>query len=375
MADKQGIDVLHLIGTLSPGGAERNLHYLAPQMVKSRFRYGMCCVVRRGDLADEIERIGIPVWELGFRKRYILSTIWRLSRLLRQENVKVLHTHLFVPGLVGRLAGLLAGTPVMITHEHGKTLWKRWYHRWFERIALPITDLRIAVSHDILNLRLEHEHTPPSKIRLVYNAVDPVVFETPERVRDEKRKELALDGCFVVGTVGRLVDAKSFDVLLGVAREVCAIRPDARFVVIGEGPLGEDLRRLCDSYGLSGKVLFTGKRSDIPELMAAMDLYFITSKREGLPLSLIEAMMSGKAIVATSVGGIPDTISHNEDGLLTEPGDRTGMVRAVLALADDPTRRLRLGARARKRAVAHYSPSKVLEELEHIYLEFWDPDL
>jgi glycosyltransferase involved in cell wall biosynthesis len=367
MADPQEIDVLHLIGTLSPGGAERNLYYLAPHMAKSRFRYGICCLVRRGDFAADIEAAGVPVWELGFRRRYTFSAIWRLSRLLKQKRVKVLHTHLYLPGMIGRLAGLMAGTPVMITHEHGKTLWKKWYHRLFERLMLPLTDLRIAVSEDILRLRLEREHTPRSKMRLVFNAADPVRFQASEALRLQKRRQLGVEGCFVVGTVGRLVDAKSFDLLLEVARDVCAKRPDARFMIVGEGPLGEELKRLAGSYGIAEKVLFTGQRMDIPALLAAMDLYLVTSKREGLPLALIEAMMSAKPIVATFVGGIPDAVSHDMDGLLVGPGDRAALVGAVLSLCADPDRRCRLGAAARQTALRQYAPEKVLDELESIY--------
>lgn len=372
MADPREIDVLHLIGALSPGGAERNLYYLAPSMARSRFRYGICCLVRRGDFATDVEQAGVPVWELGYRKRYTCSSVWRLSRLLRRHKVKVLHTHLFVSGFVGRLAGLLAGTPVMITHEHGKTLWKKWYHRLFERMALSVTDVRIAVSRDILDLRLEHEHTPPSKIRLVHNAVDPRAFEIGEEVRTARRKELGVESKFVIGTVGRLVDAKAYDLLLEVAEDVCTERPDARFVLVGEGRLGESLRRLAESRGLSDKVLFLGKRTDIPDLMAAMDLYLITSKREGLPLALIEAMMSARPIVSTSVGGIPDTISSEREGILVQPGARSGLSGAIMALMDDPERRKSMGEMGRRRAVELFSPGKVLEELETIYGELLD---
>jgi glycosyltransferase involved in cell wall biosynthesis len=367
MGNPREIDVLHLIGTLSAGGAERNLYYLAPYMAAGRFRYGICCLVRRGDLAAEIEEAGVPVWELGFRKRYTLLTIWRLARLLRQMRVKVLHTHLHLPGLLGRVAGLMAGTPVMITHEHGKNLWKRWYHRLGERLLLPVTDLRIAVSQDILNLRVAMEGTPPSKICVVHNAVDPVPFEASEDLRADKRKELGLEGSLVVGTVGRLVEAKAYDLFMEVARDVCSRRADARFLIVGEGPLGEDLKHLRDSYGLSDRVKFTGARADIPALVAAMDLYLVTSRREGLPLSLIEAMMSSKAIVATSVGGIPETLIQGQTGILASAGDRQALVEAVVSLADDPGRREALGAAARSVAVKRYSPAHIQHELEAIY--------
>jgi glycosyltransferase involved in cell wall biosynthesis len=372
MADPREIDVLHVIGALSLGGAERNLYYLAPYMAKSRFRYGIYCLYTRGDSGSEVEQAGIPVWELGYRKRYTCSAIWRLSRFLRRHKVKVLHTHLFVSGFIGRLAGLIAGTPVMIAHEHGKTLWKKWYHRLFERMALPLTDARIAVSRDILDLRIRHEHTPRSKMRLVQNAVDPRPFDVGEEVRRARRKEIGLEDNFVIGTVGRLVDAKAYDLLIDLAQDVCAKRPDARFVLVGEGRLGESLRRLAESRGLSDKVLFLGKQIDIPALMAAMDLYLITSRREGLPLALIEAMMSAKPIVSTSVGAIPETISSGKEGILVKPEAKSELLQAIITLMDDPGLRKSMGEAARKKAIGIFSPERVLEDLEAIYKEFLD---
>jgi glycosyltransferase involved in cell wall biosynthesis len=367
MADPQAIDVLHLIGTLSPGGAERNLYYLAPHLKASRLRYAICCLVARGDFAGEIERLGIPVFELGYRRRYAPWTILKLARLLRRHRVRVLHTHLFESGLIGRPAAWLARVPVIVTHEHGKTLWKRWYHRLFERLALPWTDLRIAVSEDIRNLRMKYEHTPPDKSSIVFNAVDPARFDVPEAVRSRKRAELGLHNFFVIGTVGRLVEAKSYDLMLEVAGEVCRRRQDARFVLVGEGRLAAELHRMKDTLGLAESLRFLGMRKDIPELMAAMDLYVITSKREGLPISLIEAMMAGKAIVSTGVGGIPDTLTDGRDGVLVEPGSKDALVEAILDLAANSGKRARLGKNARQTAIERYSPERIVGQLEHIY--------
>jgi glycosyltransferase involved in cell wall biosynthesis len=372
MAAIQKIDVLHLIGTLAAGGAERNLYYLAPCMARSKLRYGICCLLRRGEFADEIESLGVPVFEIGYRRRYLVRTVLALRKLLKQRNVTVLHTHLYESGFVGRLAGWLAGTPVIITHEHGKTLWKKWYHRWFERFALHFTDLRIAVSQDIVNLRMRYEATPPSKIRLVYNAVDPRAFEVAPEVRRVKRTELGIDDSFVVGTVGRLVVAKSYDLLLEVAREICAKRPNVRFVLVGDGPLAGELSQMRDSYNLQERFILLGRRTDIPELMAAIDLYIISSRREGLPLALIEAMMSARPIVSTAVGGIPDTLTHSCDGILVEPGNKAALVGAVDALIDNRSRMEVLGQNARKKAIERYSPERVLAELEMIYEEIFE---
>lgn len=369
MIDPQGnLDVLHVIGSLGAGGAERNLYYLAPSMARSRLAYGICCLMVRGEFAGEVERAGVPVYALGFRRRNTLQTVIRLRRLMRCRRVKVVHTHLYECGVLGRIAAWLAGVPVIITHEHGKTTWKKWYHRWFERIAVRGTDLRIAVSGDIKDLRLRHEHTPRDKIVVIGNAVDASRFEAGQALRETKRAELGLERYFVIGTVGRMVTAKSFDLLLRVAEEVCSRRPQARFLLVGEGPLRDGLTRMRDSLGLAEKVVFLGGRTDIPGLLAAIDLYVITSQREGLPISLLEAMTAAKPIVATAVGGIPEALNHGEDGLLVEPGNQAALVEAIFALMDDPARRQLMGARARAKATARYSAAAILETLEATYL-------
>ncbi len=369
MTHLKRIDVLHVIGLLSPGGAERNLYYLTRYMAKSRFAYGIACLFRRGELADEIESHGIPIFELGYRQRKLIPTVLRLAWLLRKRKVRVIHTHLFESGFVGRLAAWLARTPVVITHEHGKTLWKKWYHRAFERLAIHGTDLRIAVSSDIVNLRMKLEGTPPSKLRLVYNAVDPEIFRRSEASRTSKRNELGLEDFLIVGSVGRLVEAKGFDLLLEVARQVSHKRHDIHFLIVGDGPLRAELENLAFALGLEGIVTFLGSRHDVPELMAAMDIYLITSRREGLPLSLIEAMMAAKPIVATAVGGIPDTLRPDQDGILVPPHDVASLADAVIRLSDDPPLRQKLGASARAKAVERYSPPSILKELETIYEE------
>jgi glycosyltransferase involved in cell wall biosynthesis len=363
------LDVMHFIGSLSPGGAERNLYYLAPYMARSEYRYGICCMIDRGSFADEIESLGIPVFDLAYRRRKTIGSIMRLSRLLRRTRTRILHSHLFEPGLIGRLAAWQAGVPVIITHEHGKTLWKRWYHHWFERLAQHRTDLRIAVSADIRDLRIKHEKTPLDRITLIGNAVDPDRLKEGEGHRDRLRAELGLEDRTVVGCVGRIVGAKAYDIMLEVACRLRSGRRDAAFILIGDGPQRESLEARRRELGLTEGVSLLGMREDIPGLLAAMDIYLITSLREGLPLSLIEAMMAGKPVVSTRVGGIPEVIEHGVDGLLVEPGDVEGTVAALKTLLDDPGRRAAMGERGRRKAIDRYAPSRVLGIIESRYAE------
>jgi glycosyltransferase involved in cell wall biosynthesis len=359
--------VLHLIGSLTAGGAERNLYYLGPHFRTSAFDHSICCMIERGEFASDLEAAGVRVFELGYRKRHFLRTVMRLADILRKENIGVLHTHLFEPGLVGRLAAWLAGTPVIITHEHGKTLWKKPYHHLFERLALWRTDMRIVVSEDIREIRKKREGTPDSKMVLIENAVDPVRFDVTEETRGALRRELGIDDCFVVGTVGRLVPAKAYDLFLEVAHELLKTNTQMRFLLVGDGRLRADLEARLMELGLEGRVLMLGNRTDIPELLAAMDLYLITSVREGLPISLVEAMFAARPIVSTRAGGIPEVLAEPGTGVLVESGDKTGTVRAITDLMADPEKREAMGRSAREAASGRYSPATVLEKLDALY--------
>lgn len=366
----RAIDVAHLIGSLSVGGAERNLFYLAPYMAKSRFRYAILCLMRRGEFASEVEKMGITVVEFGYRRRNTVTTTLRLARFLRKNKVKILHTHLFLPGLIGRIAAWLAGTPVIITHEEGRTLWKKWYHKLFERVAIFKTDLRLAVSQDIAELRIKEEGTPPAKIRILPSGgVEPKIFDVPESVSAGKRSQLGLANQIVVGTIGRLVEAKGLDLLLEAASILKRLDSRVKFVIVGDGPLEEDLRRQIKAKNLDGIVHLLGKRTDIPEILSVIDVYVITSRTEGTPVSLIEAMMAAKPVAATAVGGIPEIISDGVDGILVTPEDAQEIANAILRLIKDADLRRRLGDQARKKAIERYSTKTVIEQTEAIYAE------
>jgi glycosyltransferase involved in cell wall biosynthesis len=367
MPAHEKVRVLHLIGSLAAGGAERNLYYLGPHFKTSAFEHSICCLISRGEFAEELEWDGVRVFDMGYRRRYFLQTVLRLVDLLRREKITILHTHLFEPGVVGRLAAWIAGTPVIVTHEHGKTLWKKPYHHLFERLAIRRTDMRIVVSEDIRRLRREREGTPDNKMVLIENAVDPAVFEVDEETRRARRRDLGFDGFFVVGSVGRLVPAKDYHLFLEAARDLLDAGGRMKFMLVGEGHLGDELAGRAKALGIEDSVVFMGNRKDIPELMAAMDLYFITSAREGLPLSLIEAMLSAKPVVSSAVGGIPEVLADTGTGVLVESGDRAGMVKAIQDLAADPGRREAMGRKARQAAIERYAPARVMAKLDDLY--------
>ncbi len=369
MSSEKGIDVVHLIGSLSAGGAERGLYYLAPFLAKSKFRYAIVCLLRKGEFAPSVEAVGVPVLEMCYRKRYTIQTVMKLAKFLRENRVKILHAHLYHNAFIGRLSAWLAGTPIIIVHEHGMHSWKKWYHRLFERIALIRTDLRLAVSKQIAEDRMERERTPPSKIRIVPCAVDSSEFEIAATMRMAKRQELGLENSIVVGSIGRLIRIKGADLLIEVASVVKQIDKRIKFLIVGSGLLEQDMRSQIVTRDLSDTVFMLGRRTDVPELFAAIDIYLIPSRGEGAPVTLFEAMAAGKPVIATRVGGIPDIIEDGENGILVPPEDSNAMANAILRLANDDDLRDKLGKNARKKFAESYSSEAILSKIEALYDE------
>jgi len=367
------ITVLHLIGSLRVGGAEQQLVSLAPLFDRERFRIIVATMEPSGTLVERLRASNTDVRALNFRMRYFLPRLWRLCCLLRREEVDILHTHMFHASWYGRIAGLCARVPVMIATDHGQELWKKPWDIAFERFANKYTALRIAVSQDVAEILKTREGVPANKLLVIPNGVDVERFQAGKSGRESVRSQLGFqDGAIVVGTVARLVEPKALHFLIKAVAQVSKAVPQVRLVIVGDGPLRGDLESAAADQGISDRVLFTGSRSDIPEMLAAFDIFALSSISEGLPVSLLEAMAAGKPIVATKVGGIPEALADGREGLLVEPGDPDALAEAVRELACNPDLAARLGRQAAEKVAAEYSIAATVRKLEEVYLRLLD---
>jgi glycosyltransferase involved in cell wall biosynthesis len=210
----------------------------------------------------------------------------------------------------------------------------------------------IAVSHDLRRI-LSDELRVPRRVQVIHNGIDGERFVAAER--DGVRRELGLGDAFVVGTAAVLTRQKGLFHLLEAARLVKAADPGIRFVVAGDGPLRAELEARARTLGVDDVVRFVGYRRDVPELLAALDLHVMPSLWEGLPLALLEALASGKPIVATRVGGNPEVVEDGVNGLVVPPADPAAIARAVLALRRDPAARARMQAANLERFARRFS--------------------
>ncbi len=360
--------VAHVIGSLQTGGAERQLvnYLLAADRID--FRHTVICLEERGELAATVEAVGIPVVHVPVRWRYAAACLRRLVRWLKVEGVDVLHAHMHDSALWGRTAGRLAGVPVLMTTEHGKELWKGPLRVAVDHHLSRWTARHIAVSSDGMEIRMRRERIEPRKLILIPNGVPVPAAAGDDAGRRRVRSEfgIALDAP-LLGSVGRIVEAKGYQHLLSAIGLLRVDHPGLRWLAVGDGVLRAELAALAGAADLGDAVIWAGRRTDVSELLAAMDIWVMSSIREGLPVALLEAMAAGRPIVATRVGGIPDAVRDGVDGLLVPPADPAALAAAVAALLGDPARAAGLAAAAHRRAAAEYSIGSVARRIEDVY--------
>ncbi|MBE0565471.1 MAG: glycosyltransferase [Krumholzibacteria bacterium] len=362
--------VVHVIGTLRTGGAEMQLVNYLFAADRTAFRHTVLCLTGRGELADTVESAGVPVHVIRARLRRMPLDLWAIAQWLRREHALVVHTHLYGAAFWGRLAGMLAGVPVLMTTEHGQETWKGRLHIAADRWLTKRTWRHIAVSKDVLEIRRRRERVAADKIVLVPNGVPIPKLEDAREARVRCRAGLGIaPDRPVVGSVGRMTGEKAYHDLLAAVDLLRRQVPDICWLQVGEGRLRDELAADVMRRGLQDHVVMAGRRDDVGDLLAVMDVWAMSSVREGLPVSLLEAMASARPIVATRVGGIPDAVTDGESALLVPPADPPALAAAIGRLLADRDLAKRLATVARARATAEYGIAGVARRIEDNYRE------
>ena len=350
------------------GGAERLILWTAPRLRDAGFDVTVAALKGRGPLADRLEAQGVPAVSLDGR-RHDPRTLVRLLRYLRRGRFDLLHTHLFLANVAGRVAGRLAGVPVIVAAHHDTDVWMKARHRLLERLTAPLGDCVVACSEAVRRYAVETYGLTPKRVITLRNGIEIAPLATDEAARRRLRAGLgAGPDDLLVGGVGRLVSRKKgYDLFVEAAAAVAAQVPRARFVLAGEGPDRAALETRARDLGISGRLVFAGLRDDVHDLMGAFDLFVQPSRWEGFGLSILEAMAASRPVVAARVGGIPEIVADGVHGRLVPPDDAGALARAIAALLRDRDLALRLGRAGRARVEAEFGLDRLVGETAELY--------
>lgn len=379
LAAARGARKVHVLTLIdrpgASGGAEKLALDIATSLDPTRFRSTLCAS-RFGtatELAEgehqALERLGeagVGFLSLGRHRRGEIRPWRRLIAYLRREHVDVIHSHMFGSNVWGTLIGRVACVPVVVAHEHTWSFDGKPLRRILDReLIARFSDAFVAVSQEDRRKMIEVEGIPPEWIRFIANGIAPSA-PTPGR---DLRAELGIGAGPLIGAVGTLRAQKAYDVLIRAVARLRADHPDLRLLIAGNGRERPRLQELVDELGLTDVVLLLGRRLDVPDILAALDVAVNASDFEGSPLSLMEYMEAGLPIVATRVGGVPDLIEDGVHGLLVEPRDPVALSTAIHELLTDRDRASALGARARERRRREFDLDAMIHNIEALYEE------
>jgi glycosyltransferase involved in cell wall biosynthesis len=362
--------ICHLLHSLRMGGAEVLATRLARRL-GSDFRFVFACLEEVGTLGEELRAEGFPVEVLGRRPGIDWRCSRRLSDYMGRERVDLLQTHQYTPFFYGGLARLLGRRPPILFTEHGRPFpdYPRPRRIVANRLMLRRRDRVVAVGEAVRQALIRNEGFPAARVEVIYNGADLSTFGAPGD-RAAARKMMGVDDAdLVILQVARLDPLKDHATAIRTVECVARARPDARLVLVGEGPEEGMIRGLARERGIEAHVRLLGLRTDVDRLLPGADLFLLTSVTEGIPVTLIEAMAAGLPIVGTRVGGMGEVVEEGLNGLLAPSGDGAGLAEAVLRLAGDPELRGRMGRHGKGRAEEMFTESRMHDGYRRLYEE------
>lgn len=306
-----------------------------------------------------------------------LIVFFQLMFLIRREKFHIVHTHTSKAGIIGRWAAFFAGTPIIIHTPHGH-VFSGYFGELKTRLFIFLESASAAVSDSIITLTdkcmEEHIHfgiAKRAKFRTIHSGVplDRFASHNPQAIKEIKKVHGIPEDALIVGSAGRLVPIKGYEDFLQAAALIKKAEPRAFFIIMGEGPLREDLSDLARKLDLTDSLLLPGWREDLSGWLHTMDVFLLTSLNEGMGRVLVEAMACGLPVVATEVGGVPSVVDNGANGFLVPAQAPEIMAQSVLKLLADPGLRSFLGENGRKKA-GEFSLESMVDKIDNLYSEW-----
>lgn len=369
------IKILHVVRPAA-GGLKNHLINLVRYTDKNKFDVTVACPPN-SPLFEELASLGIKtlpiplLGELSPTKDY--AVVHTLVKYLNQSGTTILHAHSSKGALVGRIAAILARTPVVLFTVHNSIFyeeWPQWKKTIFaqvERFLARFTDRIITVSDALKQELIEKESIPATQISTIYNGIEVENFTAKVDMLNIRRDLNIPELGPVIGTIARLAPQKGVSYFLKAASLLKEYQ--VNFLVVGDGPLRDALEQEVTELGLQNRVIFTGKRDNIAEILSIMDIYVLPSVTEGLPLTILEAMAAGKPVVATRVGGVPEAIVEGKTGLVVAPRDPEALAVAIAGMLSEREKLIRMGNNGQKHVVEKFTIRHMVDRTMDLYTQ------
>ena len=361
------IPILRVYSRLEVGGIEYQLLRVLPLLNRGRYRGSLCLLRRAGEMADWVRERGVEVDVIPFASRISPRGLGKLAALMRRKGVRIVHAHMRESNTSALFAAKIARVPVVIGSIHNMDTIRKPRHIAQERWLARWRDHTVAVSERVRQNYCETIGVPLERTSVLYNGLDPTPFEAPPRPNSALLASLGVPpGDKVVVCVARLRPDKRQEDLIEAAAAVLARAPATSFLMVGEGPRLDALREKAAGLGIGGKVIFTGKRSDVPQILRASDVFTLVSVREGFSNAVLESLAASLPLVVTDVGGNAEAIEDGVCGFLVKVGDVDAIADLLLRLLTDDALRARFAAAARRR-VDRFSLAAAVRATEALY--------
>jgi len=375
------IRLLKFVAAFGWGGTERQFVNLGLGLDPARFAVHFGCLRRFGVMLEPLEAAGVPVFDYdvtSFRDVRVIAAQWRLARDIRRLGIEIVHTYGAASNLFAIPAARLAGACIVASiRDMGVYLSspQRIAQRWVCKFAD-----HVLVNAEAIKAWLVADGYDGNRITVIPNGIDLHGFAEPSQ-NGHLHSDLGLAADTpLVAVLGRISRRKGLEDFIAAAAIVAPRFPAARFLVIGEPSFTsrgreivvdrtyeKELARLAESLGVQSRVIFTGFRPDVQQILPELAVSVLPSLSEGLSNTLLESMAAGVPVVATRVGGTPEVVQHSENGLLVPPADHAALAEAICRLLDTPDFAAQLGSAARRRIIERYSMPLLVENTSRIY--------
>ncbi|WP_462323589.1 glycosyltransferase [Desulfoplanes sp.] len=354
------IKIAYIVGSLTCGGAEKQVVSLLNSLDRNFFDLYLIVLWPNMDLFSELKH-DVNLYALQFRKKYFFYCFLKLIFFIYKNKINIIHSHMYKSNLIASISTFFNRKCILVTGEHGKNTWKKWIHHVIEKkIINKKSFLRIAASKDIRNLRIRYDGVDPEKIIYVPNGTCTL---------DRQNKNFERHP-YTIGFLGRIEKVKDLPTMIFAFKILLDKGYSLKLNIAGQGADEGRIRQLIVSNGLESDVKLVGFQES-SHFLQSIDIFAMSSLREGIPLALLEAMALSLPCVVTDVGGIPDVVTHGVNGLLAPPGDPSLFASMISRYVDDKEFRIINGINAAKTIREEYSIQSVAQRYNKIYKDLY----